>query len=482
MTQTSQQSVQNNGLLSEAKFARMMEQMLKNVARNAEGDDRKDITAEIKESSETRHIVLPKGMDKLAASEELRNIWEQEEQVIRNYVKFDGWNWHDVLASVKRVTEREFGWMNAQNGFFGSPPTEIDIVTDIVNGVQKTEKAYYGNFEITYWENADASIDIDDYGNAVMNIMAKRKYAGQITDYFDMIRENLRTASIYKGRSIVVSGNKKRLSFAIVENKVSDRIVLNSDTENVIQDFIINDLDEPGKHTYLLTGGYGNAKTETAMRIGKAATDIHNMTFFYVQDGQLFDKVLETSKNYQPAVIFMEDIDEIASGDQRNGTINKVLNTLDGLETKGNNLTTIFTTNHIDRINPALRRPGRIDLVVRFENPNTDSQEKILKLYFDKITGSDKLNYEEIIANLPNASGAVIAEIAKRATKLANKKGGITNQLVLSAISSIKFQVELMEKKVETISEKQLFVDLFMKAAMNELSDEPFNGETEEKE
>jgi SpoVK/Ycf46/Vps4 family AAA+-type ATPase len=277
---------------------------------------------------------------------------------------------------------------------------------------------------------------------------------------------------------VVTDGGDGKLNFKIIENKPSDKIILNEDTEMVIDEFVLASLSETGKRTYLLTGGYGNGKTESVMRIGRVAVEEHKMSFFYVKDSSLFEAMLNLSKNYQPAIIFLEDIDEIASGSNRDSRMNSILNILDGVETKGNNLTVVFTTNHPEKINKALRRPGRIDLMIKFENPTYDTTGKILKAYFIGMSGEESLDYDKCVKAISDIKtinagdktdktvgvpGAVIAEICKRAVKLAAKKGGeISDRVVISSVSSIKYQVELMAGDVEeTPKEKKLWDMVF---------------------
>jgi ATP-dependent 26S proteasome regulatory subunit len=129
--------------------------------------------------------------------------------------------------------------------------------------------------------------------------------------------------------------------------------------------------------------------------------------------------------------------------------MNEILNTIDGVETKGRSILTIFTTNHHKRINPALRRPGRIDLIVNFSNPNKDTVKKISEKFFLNLNGGDTLDYDAIAEKMPEAQGAVIAEICKRSLKLYQKEGKITQSIVEAAIVSIKHQTEFMNDDVE---------------------------------
>eukprot|EP01070_Trichotokara_eunicae_P007660 Trichotokara_eunicae@DN5498_c0_g1_i4.p1 len=61
-----------------------------------------------------------------------------------------------------------------------------------------------------------------------------------------------------------------------------------------------------------------------------------------------------------------------------------ILNLLDGLiETPGRII--IMTTNHIDTIDPALIRPGRMDLLVKFAHLTDSILQQMLSSFFPKI-------------------------------------------------------------------------------------------------
>lgn len=423
-------------------------------------DNVKEIQTPTEYSSETQKIVLPTGMDKRVAAKELEAQWKNEESINNFAADFDGWNWQDVLIALRRVTEREFGWMNGQATWWGGNPTEIDVVVDVKKGKKVNERAFYGNFTVTAWESANASIGIDEVGAVHIKISAKRKFSEPITSYFNLIRQQLEEASIYRGKSIVVTKKGSNLAFEIIENKGSEKIVLNRGERLVIDTFIIDSLGEKGKRCYLFTGGYGTGKTETAMSIGREAVE-KGMSFFYLKDAGAFDNLLNQCKKYQPCVIFLEDVDEIASGEQRDSQMNKILNTLDGVQTKGNDLTVIFTTNHPEKINSALRRPGRIDVMVKFENPDSETVAEIYRIYFKGLPGEQMLDYATLSKKTPSIQGAVIAEIAQRAVKLVKKQHTITDDLVESAIHSMAYQIELMTANTNVISKAEQFVKLY---------------------
>lgn len=427
------------------------------MAMDKHGTENFDATVEL---SKTKKIIIPETMTKLEAAEELKRQYNNEEQFVKAYHSFEGWDWKDVLVAIKLVSEEEFGWIDGIDR--RDEPMEIDVMVDVKDGIPVTTKCFYGNFQIAAFEDAVASVGVS-YGDVSLGISLKKKYSNQASAYFDKIEKHLRKKSIYRGKTVVVKAGNDfdgggAIDFEIIENLGSKDVILNEKEEMVVEEFVIGSLAEPGKHCILFTGDYGTGKTETAMRVGRIATR-NKMTFFYCKDSKIFESFLNLSKLYQPCVVFMEDVDEIGSGSERTQRMNSILNTLDGVQTKGNNLTVIFTTNNENKINSALRRPGRIDLIVRFSHPDTETKKKIYQHLFSGIDGADALDYDLIVASTPDVQGAVVAEICNRAKKLAAKNGFITEKNVLAAIASMEYQVAFMQKDVEGVSKDKQLLD-----------------------
>lgn len=65
-------------------------------------------------------------------------------------------------------------------------------------------------------------------------------------------------------------------------------------------------------------------------------------------------------------VVFVEDIDQVTRGN-RDAAMQDILNTLDGGDTKDMNVITLFTTNHIELIEPTFLRGKRIGSVITMD-------------------------------------------------------------------------------------------------------------------
>lgn len=189
-------------------------------------------------------------------------------------------------------------------------------------------------------------------------------------------------------------------------------------------------------------------KTETALKVGIAAQRKYGRTFFYLHNSDLFNTLIPYIKNYQGAIAFIEDIDQISSGD-RDTKMNDLLNLLDGNELKNIDCTFIFTTNNHDKIHPAMRRPGRIDQVVHFDYCTEETVAKIFELWAEGMPGADQVDYAHAAAQAPKAlQGAVVAEISRRAVQYAEHlyEGVMSTDRFLDAIASMRHHIEFMRK------------------------------------
>lgn len=408
--------------------------------------------------SEKMRIEIPKTMNKLQASTELKRQWDEEETTVRIFQEFKNWYPFDALNAFTDVFKSHFGWINSvPTGLFRNiPPLDFKIQV----GPNEYKSVFFGNMEVSAWDNAEVSVGIDGKGGfATINVVVKKRFRKEVDDLLREVRSYLEKNSIFSGKTVVVNSPRdfNFPHFEIIDNIPNDKIILNEGANLVIENFILPEIVEKrNKRIYLFTGSYGNGKTETAMRIGNFATS-EGLMFFYCKNSQYFQFLLNLSKNYNPSLIFLEDIDEIGAGEQRDSQMNFLLNTLDGVESKGTNLKVIFTTNHEDKINHALRRPGRIDMVVEFDNPDKVSVAEIYRSYLKDFDNFDNLDLVSLAEDTPDVQGAFIAEIAKRAVKLAVREGQITMSHVKASIQSMMPQVKLMQSEIKKDSEAEIF-------------------------
>ncbi|MGO4568688.1 AAA family ATPase [Rhizobium sp. 2YAF20] len=134
-----------------------------------------------------------------------------------------------------------------------------------------------------------------------------------------------------------------------------------------------------------------------------------------------------TAINNVPSIIFLDELDSI--GDRNTFSdehasysvqvVNGLLETLDGT-TKRDGLIVIGATNHPDKIDPAIRRPGRLDRHVVIGMPDEADRVAILR----QLLGVESSLDLEVLGPITEAmSGADLAQVVRDAKRMARRQG-----------------------------------------------------------
>ena len=85
-------------------------------------------------------------------------------------------------------------------------------------------------------------------------------------------------------------------------------------------------------------------------------------------------------------------------------TMLELLNQLNGSDTRGY-VKVIMATNHIDSLDPAPIRPGRIDRKLEFPLPDVKNKRHIFKLHTSRMSLSEDVDLEEFIMTKDDSGG-----------------------------------------------------------------------------
>jgi chaperone BCS1 len=140
------------------------------------------------------------------------------------------------------------------------------------------------------------------------------------------------------------------------------------------------------KRGLIFSGPPGNGKTSTALAVAnELKLDVHCLNLSNCEsDTQLLGLISDIQ--VKPAMLLVEDIDCSVNGrDQINDKVNfnTVLNVFDGAFSK-DGIVVVFTTNHIEKLDPALIRAGRIDMNIEFSNPTAKNFSDMINTMFDR--------------------------------------------------------------------------------------------------
>jgi ATPases of the AAA+ class len=203
----------------------------------------------------------------------------------------------------------------------------------------------------------------------------------------------------------------------------------------------------------LLYGPPGTGKTLLA----KAVANETESNFIAIKGPEIFNKyvgesekrvreLFDKARQVAPAIIFIDEIDSIASsrsnfeGNNINEqVVNQLLTELDGIEPL-KNVVVIAATNRIDRIDPAILRSGRFDSVVFVPPPTEKERKAIFNVYIDKMPIDG--NKEELVQFLSAKTEGYVGSDIERLTKEAGMIA-LRNDLSTEKLSRDDFEKAL---------------------------------------
>lgn len=434
-------------------------------------------TAKVVKSGST--LIVPTHLTYAQAREILERTEKAEEELVAINETVPVFPWEGALA-MRKAMEQMFGFSLTQpiDTFFGPIlPKEITVET----GVNTKEKVLWGRM---MWplakvpkggkSNEYLETGVGSKGGLMVFAVGgqiKRKWLTEFQKFMKLVHKLATDESIYRSKAVRIAFTNEQgeviplpepefidLSKAKLEDMVYSR-----DLTELIDTYIMTPLRHreacaragiPFKRGVLAAGPYGTGKTLLAQAVGRVGNE-NGVTFLYIKNAHELPHAIRFAKQYAPAVVFAEDLDRATEGDDRTEQVDEILNTLDGIDSKGAEIMVVLTTNHLDQVNPAMLRPGRLDVVIEVTPPDAEAVERLVRIYGRHLI-AENAELSEVGKLLAGFTPAVIRESVERSKLASIQRTGSSDSIVESrdlivSAHSMLAQQKLLEKKAVAV-------------------------------
>lgn len=299
--------------------------------------------------------------------------------------------------------------------------------------------------------------------------VCEKRYSKLMDQIVEKTEEILTTDSIYRNKAIEYdgTGSPKFIDLSPYENMelfLTDTAKFATEPIEArieqCEECEANGIDL--KFGALLEGNYGTGKTLYANKLALKAIK-NDWTFIYCSKPENTLEVLKIAnkftKNGKGIVLFVEDIDRILS--ERTDITNEISLLMDGSETKNNNIISIFSTNHIENIDPTFLRGKRIGSIVTLTYLDKSTAKKMLLHYLDGVVDTDCELAAEKVEEYKIVP-AFLSEIIDRVKthSILRNTNKVTEKDILNAIEQFKRQMDIAKVKLVTQSDSEIIEEI----------------------
>lgn len=403
---------------------------------------------------------------------------EDEMQIFKVFEVFDAYPYDAAVAMTKAMTNL-YGWASPQTeilkGLFGmkieNPPTMLAVKTGFRD--EDVVQCPLGQFKLPGLDEPVKTLiwrdQTDGRQKFVLHGEVKKMHRHIVLELATEAKRILKESSIYRGKPIRLSVDEdgdldlsNPPTFMDVTDITEGDVILDADIAGQVATSILVPIQNteacrahkiPLKRGVLLEGPYGTGKSLVA-KLTARICELNGWTFVLLDKVQGLRAALEFANRYAPAVVFAEDIDRIA--EVRNEAANDLINTIDGVVSKRSEIMTVLTTNFVEKLNPVILRPGRLDAVITLRPPGAEAAQKLIRHYAGALL-PDSENLTQVGAELDGQIPASIRECVERAKLGMIGRGADTlNQFdLVIAAKTMKNHLALLNRKAaeETTAE-----------------------------
>lgn len=213
---------------------------------------------------------------------------------------------------------------------------------------------------------------------------------------------------------------------------------------------------EPPKGV-LLHGMPGTGKT----LIAKAVANEVDASFYSISGPEIISKyygeseeklreIFEEAQENSPSIIFMDEIDSIATqrgeagGDVEKRIVAQLLSLMDGLEDR-NDVVVIGATNRVNSLDMALRRGGRFDREIEIGAPDKEGRFEIFQVHTRSMPLDDDIDLDYYADKTHGFVGADIEALCK--------------ETAMTALRRVKPELDLQKDVIDAEILESIFIE-----------------------
>jgi cell division protease FtsH len=138
--------------------------------------------------------------------------------------------------------------------------------------------------------------------------------------------------------------------------------------------------------------------------------------------------LFKAARKKSPAIVFIDEIDAVGGhrgfdvSGERDQTLNQLLVEMDGF-TARKDVVVIAASNLLEKLDPALLRPGRFDRQIFVSPPDVGGRERILAVHSRNKPLDDDVDLKLVARQTSGLTGADLANICNEAAIFAGRRG-----------------------------------------------------------
>ncbi len=139
-------------------------------------------------------------------------------------------------------------------------------------------------------------------------------------------------------------------------------------------------------------------------------------------------RLFAEARKHAPAIVFIDELDAVGArrgtdnNSEREQTLNQLLVEMDGFAT-GENVIVMAASNLLDKLDPALLRPGRFDRQVFVSPPDVRGRRQILGIHTRGKPLGEDVDLDVLAAQTSGLTGADLANICNEAAIFCARRG-----------------------------------------------------------